>query len=174
MGGRGTAPCGPRRTFPPSRPRGCLPTGSGGGALLNGFTSRVAAPRMAAHRAQLHAGAGALPALQPHQEGRGSWAAACPLSLPAMRGIGTAPGGPARTLPTSRPRGCPPMESSGGTPAGRLHAQGSGPEDGGTAGTAPRRGRFLPVLSPAGQPRRSGKAARSLLAAQKFSLIFSL
>lgn len=63
------------------------------------------------------------------QEGRGAVRrpALCPLSMPAMRGPGAAPCGPGRTFPPSRPRGCPSVGSGGGTHAGRLHAQDSGP-----------------------------------------------
>ncbi len=97
------------------------------------------------------------------QEGREAMRrppARVPLPLPATRGPGTATGGPGRTLPPSRPGRCPPMGSGGGAHAGRLHAQGGGPEDGGTPGPAPRRGGVLPASAPPGRPRRAGGAVR--------------
>lgn len=128
-------------------------------SLLDSSTPRAAAPRMAVHRAQIHAGAVPFrPSNPPRtgQEGREAVRRFPP--LPAMRGTGAAQGVP-----------CPPsrlnMGNGGGAHAGRLHAQDSGSEDGNTPGTDPLQGGYSPCpfrppgrhgnADPNGQPRQA-------------------
>lgn len=91
-------------------------------ATLDGSTPRTVAPRTATHRAQLHTGAGALPAFQPHQDGPGGRRAVRRFpSLPAIQGTGAAPGGPGRALSTIQapggalPRGAAAVPLLGGS-----------------------------------------------------------
>lgn len=189
MQGPGAAPCGPGRTFPPSRPKGCPSMGSGGGTHAGRLHAQDIGPRMAAHRAQLHIGAVSFLFRLHHADAaaqiqtastartarrtRGSWAVE--LTGKPVRETGAARAaqarprsGPWRTLPPSRPRGCPPTGSGSGAPAGRLHVQGSGPEDGGTPGTDPRRGGAFPAISSA-RTAQDGRGS-VLISFQKLTL----
>lgn len=164
-------------------------TGSGGGAHAGRLHAQGSSPRMAAHRAQLHIGAVSFLFRLHHADAaaqiqtastartarrtRGSWAVE--LTGKPVRETGAARAaqarprsGPWRTLPPSRPRGCPPTGSGSGAPAGRLHVQGSGPEDGGTPGTDPRRGGAFPAISSA-RTAQDGRGA-VLISFQKLTL----